>query len=492
MHDPFKVVPASGRPPGNVHNLRSRLTRYAQEHGLNVKRLNQRLFTEVMFGLLERAKANGVIPMYLAKGGMALELRFGIRARASGDLDLGIVTGSGDLLSTFDRVLETGFHDFIFTRRGEPRVLENSQTYRLEVKIAYRGGDFGTLNVDLNEASFETATDVCTTGVLTALGLPGPLHVPLLDPYIQISHKLHGATEPDRDDYTNLRYRDLLDVLVMAGDPSVELDLSRLRATVVKEFSRRKHHRHWPPVFTLPAGWREELSREAVAIGFLTTDSDELGREFVAFIARIEGIKVKPDYHYDFVPLQINLTGDRVLTEEAQRKLDALSADGWKILWIGPRPGYSDQFLAIIEKPIAGNRNDGLLPRLQLRIRTQYGGNNEVSLTGLLRNETAIPANRVRVFASNVEHVVRLGTLTQGDGEFTVQLPYGNAALRTQRPQMAGIIVQYATDDGIKVEQTGILTASPEDASGRFTYEGDGLGPSRVIEQFTVRHDSLE
>lgn len=288
MSDPFAPAPRAIKAPGNVNNLQSRITSYAREHGLSVSRLNQRILTEVTFGLLERARKLGIIPMYLAKGGMALELRFGIRARASGDLDIGIVAAGATLVDSFDRVLAVGFHDFTFARRDEPELLENAGTYRLKVKIAYRGRPFGTLSVDLNEASYETATTVEQTGLLTALGLPGPLNVPLLEPYLQIAQKLHGATEPDRADYTNRRHRDLLDVLVMTSDPRLSLDFARLRSVAVEEFARRPHHRSWSPAFALPDSWREGLAHDAQEIRFPTADPDELARRFTALIGEIE------------------------------------------------------------------------------------------------------------------------------------------------------------------------------------------------------------
>lgn len=429
--------------------------------------------------------------MYLAKGGMALELRFGIRARASGDLDIGIVAGGQPLLELFDRVLAVGFHDFTFTRRGEPDILENARTYRVGVKIAYRGRAFGTLNIDLNEASHETAVTIEQTGLLTAIGLPGPLNVPLLDPYLQIAHKLHGATEPNRADYVNRRHRDLLDVLIMRTDKRSSLDLKRLRDVVVKEFARRPHHTRWPPIFSLPAEWRDELVREAQQAGFQYTDPDEMARRFTAFIAEIEGLTVKPTHEYKFLSLQMNLSGAEPLESQARRELESFVSDGWRAAYMGPRPGFVDQFLAILERAVDGQVTQSL-PRLQLRVDTQYAGDGSVVLSGALRNESPLPANRVRVFASNVSEIIALGTVTQGDGDLKITLPYENAALRTQRPQMGAVVVQYATDDGVRVEQIGTLNASGPDAARRFTYAGNGLGPSRVIEHFTVSHDPLE
>jgi len=289
MSDPFAPAPRNIRPPGNVSNLQSRITAYARNSGVSVSRLNQRILTEVTLGLLGRARELGVIPMYLAKGGMALELRFGIRARASGDLDVGIGATSDALLETFDRVLLVGFDDFTFVRRDAPELLENVQTYRVKLKIAYRGRAFGTLSVDLNETSYETATTIQQTSLLTALGLPGPLHVPLLDLYLQLAQKLHGATEPHRADYTNRRHRDLLDVLIMSANRKFLPDLAHLRDVAIDEFARRPHHTRWPPTFALPPEWREELTRDAGQVHFRSTDPDELARQFVAFIAEIDG-----------------------------------------------------------------------------------------------------------------------------------------------------------------------------------------------------------
>ncbi len=489
MPDPLRPERRNLRPPGNVGNLFSRINAYAHEHGLTPARLQQRVKSELLFALLDRARERGIIPIYIAKGGMAMELRFGIRARASGDVDIGIVAEGEDLLSVFDRVLELGLDGFTFVR-GTTLYLANANAHRIEVRIQYKGRAFGTLDVDLNDANYETPVTFETASVLTVLGLPGPLRVPLLDPYIQIAHRLHGATEPDRPDYINRRHRDVLDVLIMRSDRSLKLSLRRLRATAIAEFGRRPHHKNWPPIFAMPALWRPELAREAREAGFEIQDPDEIAREFIAFIAAIEGVDVKRRYEYEFVPIQLNMTGNEPLEQQARTMIYERMENGWQIVSIGPRPGYVDQYLAVLERPT--EQQSVKLPRLQLRVDTQYGGNNEVSLSGTLRNETNLAANRVRIFASNVSDIARLGTVTRGDGGLSVNLLYERAALRTQRPQFAAIIAQYETDDGVRIEQTGPLTAHGPDASQRYTYAGEGLGPSRVVERFTVAHDAGE
>src|ERR1700682_2081823 len=52
MPDPLATAPRNIRPPGTVNNLQSRITAYAREHGVSVSRMNQRILTEVTFGVL--------------------------------------------------------------------------------------------------------------------------------------------------------------------------------------------------------------------------------------------------------------------------------------------------------------------------------------------------------------------------------------------------------------------------------------------------------
>lgn len=288
MSDPFTTTADVRKAPGSLAQLQRRIGDVARERSISVKRANQRVMTEVVLATLARAKTAGVIDMYLAKGGMALEIRFGIRARASLDLDVGIISSGTELLEAFDRSMNLGFDKFTFERKRDARLLENVATYRLQIQVSYMGRPFGSLPVDLNHASYETAITVEETGFLTALGLPGPHEVALLDPYLQIAHTLHGATEPSRADYRNLRHRDLLDIIVMTSDAAFDIDIPRLRRTIVDEFARRPRHQHWPPVFELPEDWRTELERDAAAIGIEPADADALNRRFLAFIDRIE------------------------------------------------------------------------------------------------------------------------------------------------------------------------------------------------------------
>ncbi|NNM91819.1 MAG: nucleotidyl transferase AbiEii/AbiGii toxin family protein [Candidatus Eremiobacteraeota bacterium] len=289
MSDPLRPEPGIARVPANVNVLRANVDRYARTAGLGIKRVQQRVFAELVIGLLDNAKNKGVIPLYVVKGGMALELRFGIRARASGDLDIAL--SGDDVLALLDDALAVGFGEFAFERRDGSIYLQNAKTHRIGIKISYKGRAFGTIDLDINEEKAETATDMMTTSVITHLGLPGPLRVPIIDAHIHLAHKLHAATEPSRADYKNERYRDLIDALVIARDGN--LNFALLRNVVRDEFRRRKHHALWPPNWALPDEWHTPLQALARLHKFEPSDPKTIEREIIALIARIEGVLVK-------------------------------------------------------------------------------------------------------------------------------------------------------------------------------------------------------
>ncbi len=483
VSDPFSPQASKQKPPGSLQELQRRLTRYANAEGLNPGRVQQRICTEVVLATLERAQRAGVVQMYLAKGGMALEIRFGVLARASGDLDIGIVARGDELIAVFDRVLAVGFDDFTLTRPAEPHFLDRVSTYRLTVKIQYKGRPFGSLDVDLNEASHETAVTIERTGLLTALGLPGPISVPLLDPLIQLTHKIHGATEPSRADYKNNRHRDILDVLIIARDLP-NLDISRLRRALIDEFARRPYHTVWPPMrLELPDGWHDALARDAIDNDFAPADGVAIWREFVTFLVKIEGFMSSPLCEYRFLNLTEKISGGGTLHEASQSEFDALIVDGWRVVFIAHHRHYVDQIQAILERTLA---TFDKLPRLQLRARAENAPGQPTMLLGELRNDSDHPANDVRVTMTGVEGQLRFGTVTRGDGPLPIMIAYGNQRASAESLQFPAITVEYLTDDGRPVRQICELEVYGPNANRRFDYTAKGLKPPEIVARLSA------
>lgn len=274
----------SQKAPGSLSELQRRITRLAKQRGEAVPRVQHRVCSIVFCGLLEAACAAGVIPTYLIKGGMAMELRFGMRARASQDLDVGILGNFDELIPLFHRVVQIGFDGFSF-RVLDELYMEQVQTYRLTVRIQYLGHAFGKLHVDLNRADFETvSTEAIDSSMLGELGLPAPIRVSLLDQSMQIAQKIHGATEASHEHYTNRRYRDVIDVFI-ALDHST-LSLPHLRTICVDEFARRDKQ-PWPPRVSRTTDWQDGLRDEARKAGFVEADPTCLADRFDACIEAI-------------------------------------------------------------------------------------------------------------------------------------------------------------------------------------------------------------
>ena len=273
------------KPPGSLNELQRRITQFAKAHGEAVPRVQHRVCSVAFCALLDSACVAGIIPMYFIKGGMAMELRFGMRARASQDLDVGIVGNFEELLPLFYRVLAIGFDAFTFRAAGET-FMEQAQTYRIAVRIQYSGQAFGKLQVDLNRANFEVApSETLDIMLLGELGLPAPIRISLLDQTMQIAQKIHGATEASTEQYCNRRYRDVIDVFIALEHSNISLP--SLRETCIEEFARRSKQA-WPPRVSRTPDWQDGLRDEARRVGFHTDNPGDLAESFDAFIEAID------------------------------------------------------------------------------------------------------------------------------------------------------------------------------------------------------------
>ncbi len=148
-----------------------------------------------------------------------------------------------------------------------------------------RGTNLYRLDLDINGSEFEPSVDVVASGVLTELGLPGPVQVALLDVTAQLAHKIHAATQPTTDTYQNDRYRDVLDALIIAE--SVALDYEWTRIVCPPRFARRSTH-GWPPDFTLMNDGVVDWAKKSPHTAFLTP-RELVSRRLNNLIATIEG-----------------------------------------------------------------------------------------------------------------------------------------------------------------------------------------------------------
>ena len=236
--------------PKQIERLEKRLARVARERGLDQERLRRWVSFLALCGVLERALGEGVLSAYYLKGGVALELRFATRARATRDLDLGLEGPRAKRLDLLRRSLDLGFDEFTFRVKAQTRDMEQADTVRVEVAVSYRTRAWQTIEVDLGPAK-TLDIDFVAPQVhgLAELGLPVTSPVRCLGLAEQVAQKLHACTGP----HSAERARDVLDILMveMLG----ALDYPRAAAAARLVFEERATHA-FPPVFKMPAEWR--------------------------------------------------------------------------------------------------------------------------------------------------------------------------------------------------------------------------------------------
>jgi hypothetical protein len=153
--------------------LERRITILARERGTTAARLRRLVGFAVLCETLTEAVARGIIPIFFVKGGVAIELRLGLLARATRDLDIGLCVPSAELLPLFDAALDVGFGDFRLRRRGEARRLEND-VLALTIAVEYFERPWATVDVDLASAALACETDSVPPIALAELGLQPP------------------------------------------------------------------------------------------------------------------------------------------------------------------------------------------------------------------------------------------------------------------------------------------------------------------------------
>ena len=114
------------RPPHNVNVLSRWLTEAAQQSGRAPGRLRRWLGFMIVAAMLDGARHHDDgQPLFLIKGGVAMQLRFDINARATKDLDTALRGPISSAADELDTALRAGFGDFTAKRteldRTDPR-----------------------------------------------------------------------------------------------------------------------------------------------------------------------------------------------------------------------------------------------------------------------------------------------------------------------------------------------------------------------------------
>lgn len=273
-------------PPPSAGVLARYAQAYARELGVAEGRVRAWVAYMILAGVLDRA-TTADSPLFIVKGGVALELRLRDRARATKDIDIVLRDTTADLAGSLEDAL-TGepYQGFSFRRKGEPLLLDNGAV-NIEFGVTYKGQPWTSVSVDIaraepGEADVEWVDAIALTD---ALGVSGPAQLPCLPLRFHVAQKLHGMTLPPRPGRQNERFRDLVDLLLM--DAMITHDYAALREACELVFRNRNTH-SWPPdLSTVPAHWAQPFSRLAEELELAETDLDAALVRVRNFVARI-------------------------------------------------------------------------------------------------------------------------------------------------------------------------------------------------------------
>jgi hypothetical protein len=234
----------------------------------------------VLLGALDRARESD--PVFVLKGGVAIELRLHTRARATKDVDLVFFGGPKDLGDDLDRALAEPYSGFSF-QREEIAERASGLFKRLDIKLFYDGRSWGTLRLEVAAPDSKATDNEFVPAIpIDEFGIDGPETVPCLSLRYQIAQKLHAVTERF-DDGENERFRDLID-LIVCRDLIVEM--AEVKEACLDTFAARDKH-SWPPELLVPDIWAEPYAALAEEMNFPISDVEEAAvqvRELVAAI----------------------------------------------------------------------------------------------------------------------------------------------------------------------------------------------------------------
>ena len=282
-----QILPEEGpnrRPdqtPAQKAHLERLVAHYARLTGLAPVRVRRWISVMVLLGALDRSRESD--PLFLLKGGVAIELRVGGGARATKDVDLVFLGDHERLGEILDDDLDEPYSVFSFERREvEPRA--EGLFHRVEVKLLFRGRSWGTLKLEVGRPD-TPATDA--EGVeaipIDEFGIEGPRMIRCLSLRYQIAQKLHAVTQRVEEG-ENERFRDLIDLIICRD---LVADLTEVREACADTFDARGTHA-WPPSLEVPDSWAEPYVALAEEIDFPVTDVGEAAAQVREFIARID------------------------------------------------------------------------------------------------------------------------------------------------------------------------------------------------------------
>lgn len=274
--------------PASARILDAWIRDRARAEGQVAERIRLGVGFMVVSAVLARMRAMDGTPLFVLKGGVAMQLRFEHRARSSADIDMIFRRDLTLLESTLAEAPRYPIGDFTVRAVGKPHVLGPTGAVRQPLQVLYGRTSWSRIYLEVSppegdSAEMEHLEILPPSPDLTVFGLDSIDPIPCMSVAYQIAQKLHACTEVKPGEESH-RFTDLLDLQLL--EELVD-DWPAVRSACEAVFRLRQKH-PWPPAVTVFPSWAEAYAASAVVNHFPVTDVDEAGAKVTALIARAE------------------------------------------------------------------------------------------------------------------------------------------------------------------------------------------------------------
>ena len=293
-------LPDKSRPAPSARALNTWVRDAVRLTGLRERRVGWMLASTIVIAALQRALGGDGMPLFLAKGGVYVEMQLGVGARATQDIDTLFRGTVDEFMATLQQVMSVPWGPFTLETSdveviaGVKRI---AKPRRFEVQLIVKGAIWRKVKVEVSfpEGQIADRAESVPTPPVGFFGLDVPEHLVGIALDYQVAQKMHACTDPDTPEWTNDRVRDIIDLNLLhdhfyPGEPPISLkaactDLFDARAAEAATLGETP--RSWPPVIQANALWREQYPRLADEVG-LDLTLDEAIAKIQAWIAEID------------------------------------------------------------------------------------------------------------------------------------------------------------------------------------------------------------
>lgn len=231
---------------------------------------------------------------WVVKGGFALQLRLGDRARTTKDIDLLLTRPSADIHQVLVRaaLLDAGdWFQFEVERPTDDPVVHEAGGVRFQVRGLLDGRRFEIFHIDIGQGDvlLEPVEILTAPTLLAFAGIP-PAEIPCYPLPQQVAEKAHAYTRPHSAGQSS-RVKDLVDILLIAG--LGPMNAQALHQALELTFSGRNTHPlplHLPEP---PSTWLVPFGRLAGDIGLeyrTLGDASEAAHRFLDPVLRGQAV----------------------------------------------------------------------------------------------------------------------------------------------------------------------------------------------------------